>query len=237
MPTDLTIRPAVPDDLPALAEVYLETRRAAVPAMPPIVHTPEEVRRHVGSWDLADTARAVWVAESDGEPVGFATVDRDWLDSLYVVPRAARRGVGSAMLDLAKAARPDGFCLWVFEANEPARRFYRERGLIDLERTDGSANEERTPDVRMAWPGREPLPFLRRLIDEVDAELGDLLARRAALTRAVQDIKHDTNRDSVREAEIAAELARRAPALGADRTARIIDAIITESLAAAEDPG
>jgi chorismate mutase len=85
----------------------------------------------------------------------------------------------------------------------------------------------------MAWPGREPLAFFRRLIDDVDDQLGDLLARRAALTRAVQPHKTDLRRDLSREREIAARLALRAPALGEERVERIVHAIITESLDAA----
>ena len=128
------------------------------------------------------------MAEADG-PVGLRHVEDDWLDDLYVAARRGPGRVGSALLDLVKALRPGGFCLWVFESNTPARAFYRKHGLVELERTDGSANEERAPDVRMAWPGADPLAFFRGLIDEVDAQLGDLLARRVALTRAVQEHK------------------------------------------------
>ena len=231
VPDDLLLRPVTEGDLPAVADLYLEVRAAAVPAMPPQVRPTDEVRAYVGGWDLA--RRDVWLAELQGEPVGFLVVEGDWLDSLYVLPRAAGRGVGSALLGAAKALRPDGFCLWVFESNEPARRFYARHGLVELERTDGSGNEERAPDLRMAWPGAEPLRFYRRLIDEVDEQLGDLLARRVALTRVVQRIKHDTTRDPVRERQIAAALARRAPELGEERLARIVHAIITESLDAA----
>ena len=46
----------------------------------------------------------------------------------------------------------------------------------------------------MAWPGTDPLAFYRGLIDEVDGQLGDLLARRAALTRAAQAHKDDGDR-------------------------------------------
>lgn len=46
-----------------------------------------------------------------------------------------------------------GLTLWVFETNVDARRFYRDHGFVEVERTDGSANEERSPDVRYAWPG------------------------------------------------------------------------------------
>ena len=91
---------------------------------------------------------------------------------------------------MVTSLRPDGFCLWVFESNTPARAFYPGRGCVELERTDGSANEEKAPDIRVAWPGPRPAAgFLRGLIDETDLVLGDVLARRTALTRAVQSVK------------------------------------------------
>jgi GNAT superfamily N-acetyltransferase/chorismate mutase len=231
MPTDLTLRPATTADLPAIAELYLRVREAAVPSMPPQIHTVDEVHAYVGGWDLGK--RAVWLAESDEAPVGFMVVEGDWLESLYIAPEAAGQGAGSALLDVAKQLRPGGFCLWVFESNSPARAFYERHGLVELEHTDGSTNEERSPDLRMAWPGEQPLTFLRGLIDGVDEQLGDLLARRVALTAAVQDIKHDPARDPEREREIAEAMAVRAPALGAERLSRIVHTIITESLDAA----
>jgi chorismate mutase/GNAT superfamily N-acetyltransferase len=232
MPTDdLVLRPATPDDADAVARVHLAARRSA--AMPPGIHSDSDVRRWLGHRIGQDD---VWVAEVGGEVVGYARLTPAWLDDLYVLPGHARRGVGSALLDVAKARQPDGFCLWVFEINEPARAFYARHGLVELERTDGSANEEQQPDIRLAWPGAEPLVFLRGLIDEVDEQLADLLARRAALTRAVQRHKDAPARDLAREQEIAAAMARRAPALGQDRLSRIVHAIITESLDAATEP-
>ncbi|GEP37137.1 hypothetical protein NPS01_08000 [Nocardioides psychrotolerans] len=229
MPTELVLREATSLDAHDVASVYLRARRAA--PMPPAVHPDDDVRRWLAVRLQSDE---VWVAEDDRAVVGYARLTEAWLDDLYVDPSRAGQGVGSALLDLAKSVRPDGFCLWVFESNAPARAFYARHGLLALERTDGSANEERTPDIKMAWPGAQPLAFLRGLIDEVDAQLGDLLARRAALTRAVQPLKADpTQRDLTREHQIAAALAVRAPALGAERIERIVHAIITESLDAA----
>ncbi|MCW2843060.1 MAG: putative acetyltransferase [Nocardioides sp.] len=229
------LRPATTADLPAVADLHHRVREAAYPRMPRSLHPLSEVRAWVGSWDLAE--QEVWVAaagpEDGGALLGYARVRGDWLDDLYVAPEAAGQGIGGTLLDLVKTLRPGGFCLWVFESNDPARGFYEHRGLVDLERTDGDANEEKEPDVRMAWPGARPLAFLRGLIDEVDEQLGDLLARRAALTRAVQDHKPGTARDPARERAIAEALARRAPALGVERLARIVDAVITESLDAA----
>ncbi|HEX5090146.1 MAG TPA: GNAT family N-acetyltransferase [Nocardioides sp.] len=230
-PTELTLRPAGSADLPAIAELHIRVRDAAYPSMPRTIHPPHEAREWVSGWDLS--VFSVWAAESAGGLVGYARFDDAWLDDLYVDPEAQGTGVGSALLDVVKAQRPSGFCLWVFESNTPARRFYEARGLIELEHTDGWTNEEREPDLRMAWPGADPVAFYRSLIDEVDTELGALLNRRAAITAAIQPHKGSSERDPDREREIARTLARRAPTLGEDRLARIVHQVITESLDAA----
>jgi GNAT superfamily N-acetyltransferase len=233
-PTDLVLRPATDDDKPAVAELLIRVREAAYPAMPRGIHPPHEVRAYVGGWDLAKSD--VWLAESGDVPIGYARVTSDWLEDLYVDRSAQRAGVGGALLDVVKAQRPGGFCLWVFESNEPARAFYRARDLVDLERTDGSANEEKAPDIRMAWPGTDPLAFYRSLIDSVDHDLGELLNRRVAITAAVQPHKETPERDLAREREIAGALALRAPVLGEERLYRIVHQIISESLDAGGFP-
>lgn len=230
------LRPATTEDLPGIAELYLRVRAAAVPQMPPIVHTPAEVHAYVARWQLERPD--VWVAEGEsGDLSAFARVQGAWLESLYVDPRHQATGIGEALLDLVKAIRPAGFALWVFAANASARGFYARRGLIELEHTDGSANEEQSPDLRMAWPGTAPVDYLRDQIDEVDDELSVLLARRSALTAAVQEHKEvggREGRDPEREREIADRMSQRAPGLGGDRIGRVMDAVITESLDAWE---
>jgi len=237
MPTDVILRPARAEDLPVLADVHLASRRGAGEAFPPGVHSDDEVHAWVAGWDLR--TYDVWLAMLAERVVGYARCTTTWLDDLYVLPDAQGRGVGSTLLDLVKAERPDGFGLWVFESNVAARDFYAHHGFVTLERTDGSANEERSPDFKLVWPGEDPLAYFRSMIDDVDLVLGDVLARRAALTRVVQDHKRatsavaDPGRDATREAEIVARVATIAPELGEQRVARIVHAIITESLDAA----
>jgi chorismate mutase/GNAT superfamily N-acetyltransferase len=233
------LRPADDGDRDEIAELYLATRRDAVPQMPPQVHTAQEVRSHVARV-LAE--HEVWVAEEqDGAVVGYAELSRGWLDGLYVGPGRQGTGIGSALLELAKARLHDGFALWVFASNAPARGFYHRHGLVELEHTDGSGNEERAPDVRMAWPGQDPLGYLRREVDAADAQLAELLARRFALTAAIQGHKvragadsGHAGRDAHREREIVARMARHAPGLPPARIAPIMDAVIAESLTAWE---
>ena len=231
---DVLVRRALPEDAADCAEVVVAARAAAGDAFPPSVHTPAE--------DRAFFARRVrdhevWVAEVGGEVVGHLDLDGSWIHSLYVHPRAQRRGVGAALLDLARACRPHGFGLWVFASNLGARAFYRRQGLLELETTDGSDNEERAPDVRVVWPGPDPLSFLRHQIDLVDEELAAVVNRRIALTAAVQAVK-DTpghaGRDVERERQIAERLAARTPDLDERTWEPVVAALVETGLHVAE---
>jgi chorismate mutase len=178
-------------------------------------------------------------------PLGFVLLEGEWINLLFVHPDRPGRGVGAALLELVKGLRPHGFGLRVYQANERARSFYLKQGLVELERTDGSSYHDAEPDLQMAWLGDDPLAYLRGRIDAVDNELAVLLARRTALTGAVQDHKAasgeaagEQGRDAAREAEIVARMARRVPELGPERIARVMHAVIEESIAAWESgPG
>jgi len=235
--TDITLRRAVDADGEQVASVYLAARRAA--PMPPPSHPDDAIRYWISRKVQGEDE--TWVAEAGGGTVvGYARIAGEWLDDLYVAPGYAGRGIGTALLDLVKSLRPGGFRLWVFSVNRPAREFYARRGLLEVQHTDGRDNEEHEPDIQLAWPGDDPLTFLRGLVDRIDDELGDLLGQRAALTAAIQGIKPlpgAAGRDSERERAIAERMAERAPALGVDRLERIIHTVITESLDASRNVG
>ena len=185
--------------------------------------------------------RELWLAVREDLPLGFVLLEGNWVNLLFVHPGRPARGVGSTMLDLVKSQRPSGFGLRVYQSNDRARAFYRKHGLIELESTDGSGYHDAEPDIAMAWLGNDPMGYLRRRIDAVDDELAVLLARRTALTGAVQDQKAaaggaagERGRDSGREAEIVARMARKVPELGPERIARVMHTVIEESLAAWE---
>ncbi|MBO0846092.1 MAG: GNAT family N-acetyltransferase [Nocardioides sp.] len=149
-PAEVTVRRAVAEDGTAIATLYSSARAHAVPQMPPPVHTPEEdlvfyCRR------ITDDEVTTWVAEADGEILGFALCTPTFLDGLYVRSDLKGQGIGSLLLDVVEATHPDGYELWVFESNIGARRLYQRRGLVEVEHTDGAGNEEKAPDVRMAW--------------------------------------------------------------------------------------
>lgn len=157
-PADLALRPAVKADLDDVAVMFSRSRRAAVPSMPPPVHTVSEDRAWLGMRidDQEPGDQEVWLAELDGRVVGLLLLEGRWLHSLYVDPAHQDHGIGSLLLDLAKGLRPDGLELWVFVSNQGARRLYRRAGFEEVERTDGAGNEERAPDVRMIWRPADP---------------------------------------------------------------------------------
>jgi GNAT superfamily N-acetyltransferase len=145
---EVDIRRARPDEGPALASLYLRSRRAAIPAIPPPVHTDAEVDEWFATVVLPQ--REVWVVESSGELVALLVLEPDWLSDLYVDPDHTGRGIGSQLVGLAKQRSPDGLTLWAFASNLGARRFYERHGFVVVGGTDGD-NEEGMPDVRYRW--------------------------------------------------------------------------------------
>jgi GNAT superfamily N-acetyltransferase len=116
-----------------------------VPAIPPPVHSDEDVRQWVATVVLPNNE--AWVAETDADGViALLVLDNEWIDQLYVDPEWTGHGVGSQLIELAKELRPRGLDLWTFQSNEGARRFYERHGFIAVGTTEG-ANEEGAPDV------------------------------------------------------------------------------------------
>jgi GNAT superfamily N-acetyltransferase len=93
----------------------------------------------------------VWVADDGDGVLGFAALSPDRLLQLHVSPGEQRKGIGTRLLEQAKELRPAGFTLWVFQANDGARRFYERHGLVLVQETDGAGNEEQQPDAEYAW--------------------------------------------------------------------------------------
>lgn len=131
-----------------MADVWLRSRDAAVPAIPAPVHTDDEVRAWFATVVLP--TREMWVAEVEGAVVAVMVLDGDELDQLYVDPARTGSGHGGRLLAQAKMRRPDGLRLWTFQTNSGARRFYERHGFVAGAMTDGD-NEEGAPDVQYEW--------------------------------------------------------------------------------------
>ncbi|SOD74025.1 L-amino acid N-acyltransferase YncA [Jatrophihabitans sp. GAS493] len=143
------LRRATLEDATAVADLYLRSREAAGAAFPPGLHPPSEVLAHVAEVQIA--RRETWIREADGVLAGFLVLDGDQLDWLFVDPAHQGRGLGSALIELARQQRPGGLALWVFVSNHPARRFYEQHGFRMVRGTDGADNEEHAPDLRYVW--------------------------------------------------------------------------------------
>ena len=140
------------EDAVPIARLFLASR--ATLTFLPNIHTDEETFSFIANIVLRD--QDVHVAETNNEISGFLAVHGDMVEHLYVRPDLLRRGIGSALLQRAKEQLPSGFRLWVFHQNVPARRFYERHGLRLVEETDGSRNEERTPDALYEWRPTDP---------------------------------------------------------------------------------
>lgn len=151
------LRPAAPEDLPAVVAVFLACwRRSYRGLVPDSTLDRMSDDDAAGLWRGAfdDPAGRIVVAEHGGAIVGVTrwTPADATVQSLYVHPDHQGHGTGGALLDtavaglaVAGARRPR---LWVFEANAPALRFYRSHGW----RPDGAARtrpEFGTPELEL----------------------------------------------------------------------------------------
>jgi GNAT superfamily N-acetyltransferase len=107
----------------------------------------------------------VTIAEDRSGAIGFVCSFGDddpvWgalVDNLHVLPHAKGSGVGRLLLASAgqwAAGRYPGagLYLWVFEANEPARRFYDRMGGVVVERViePNPAGGGESLSLRYAW--------------------------------------------------------------------------------------
>jgi GNAT superfamily N-acetyltransferase len=149
-----TIRRAGPDDADELAELFWRVREQSVPAIPMIAHPRETVLPFVR--DVLLPGFEVHVVVLDGRMIGFlALMAPDHLGHLYLDRPHTGHGLGSRLVELAKARFPDGLRLWAFQDNHDALRFYRRHGFVAVQWTDGD-NEEGAPDVLMTWSPRTP---------------------------------------------------------------------------------
>lgn len=143
----MNVRPATAEDADAIGRVQVETWRAAYQGLMPdeaIAQFDVEARRRMWREGLGRAPRAgsaTFVAELEGEVVGFASVgaarDIDDLSTgelyaIYLHPTCWDRGIGRALLERAEESmRSSAFTqaiLWVLEGNERGERFYRAAG-------------------------------------------------------------------------------------------------------------
>lgn len=150
----MSVRPARSSDAAALAAVAAATFPLACPPHTTEAAKADFIAKHLTETSfegyLADPQRELFLAEVDGEPVGYAMVvlgepsDSDAaaaitarptaeLSKLYVMPAQHGAGAASALMDAAvQAARTRGAAgvwLGVNQENARANRFYEKSGF------------------------------------------------------------------------------------------------------------
>ena len=143
----MEIEAAAATDADAVAAVFKAARDAAMPWLPELHGEAEDRRFFAG----VIAGCEVLVVRREGHVVAFVALGDELVEHLYVRPDAQRAGIGSALLEAAKGRRPHGLRLWTFERNQGARAFYARHGFTEVRFTDGSGNEEKQPDVLLAW--------------------------------------------------------------------------------------
>ena len=135
------------EDMDAAARVVRTAFDQALPSLAGL-HTPEE-----DQWFFRErifNTCEMWGAFDGAAMRGIIAFREGWIDQLYVLPEAQRRGVGKDLLQVAQNAF-DRLQLWTFQRNAPARRFYEARGFALIQETDGAGNEEKEPDALYLW--------------------------------------------------------------------------------------
>jgi GNAT superfamily N-acetyltransferase len=132
------LRPATPDDLPAIASVQRESARAAFAHIGPVERLSTGPETWAPALASADTAL---VAEDGGEVVGFAFTRGCELRVFYTHPRVWGRGFGRALLEAAEAAIREAGCdeafVYTEERNHRPLRVYAAAGWAP----DGAVKE------------------------------------------------------------------------------------------------
>jgi GNAT superfamily N-acetyltransferase len=134
-------------DMDAASRVLRTAFDRALPALAGL-HTPKE-----DQWFFRERVFRtceVWGAFDGAAMIGMVAFREDWIDQLYVLPKAQGRGVGTELLQVAQRFF-DRLHLWTFQRNLRARRFYEARGFVLVRETDGAGNEEKEPDALYRW--------------------------------------------------------------------------------------
>ena len=156
---DPIVRPATPDDSPAIADAHIRGWQTAYRGLvPDRILDGFDVARRAAWWrdHLRDrpaaTDERTWVVEADDGVAGFADggparsdavaapVGAGEVYAIYLRPEHRGRGYGRALFtaaigDLVERGY-DPLVVWVFEANHDTRRFYAASGF----QPDGARN-------------------------------------------------------------------------------------------------
>lgn len=142
------IRPYEPNDQDQLIEVWDRASRVAHPFLSEDFLQTERAQIAEHWLPLAETT----VFELNKKVVGFVALVGNEVGGLFVDPDHQRQGIGRALMDTARHARPY-LELNVFEANPIGRSFYAACGFEEVGRAIEKASGQ--PEIRLRL-GKKP---------------------------------------------------------------------------------
>lgn len=143
----IDIRPGRTTDTPALIALWRRSVEASHEFL-----KKEEIDDIEQSLPSATARLEIWVAETDGRPVGFMGMDGDMIVALFVSPESMGKGVGTMLLNHAKVLRGPAAILKldVNEQNPNALAFYLSRGFRRIGRSEVDTEGRPFPLLHLA---------------------------------------------------------------------------------------
>lgn len=173
-PGPFLLRPARPDDGPAICDLHIESWQSAYRGQFPEDFLEVTVPAAMtAKWQTAllsrDPRDFVFVAEEPGGRLaGFVALANSadhplcaYVDNLHIRPDRRGSGLGRRLLgrvaDEAHATGRQALYLWVVATHLRALKFYRGLGGVAGETADHDLFGAPTPVTRMSWPRIEAL--------------------------------------------------------------------------------
>lgn len=168
----MVVRSAKASDSLAIATVSVTAWRSAYTHILPKSHLDalSIEKRASRLVSVISQGAAYWVAESEGEVIGFVTAGKNRvpdvpadaeLNAIYVLPKAHRQGVGKALLREAVVRLiDDGYrsmVVFAFRDNLQAGRFYMSLGAVPYGEDVYTLEGVDYPDQSYLWASLQDL--------------------------------------------------------------------------------
>lgn len=143
----MIIRPATPADYDVLAVLWYDSWESVG-----ISNEADLSREAVIARFHVDVARwTLFAAEAPEGLIGLLALlpEENRIDQIFVAPHVKGKGVGRALLNLAKQVMPTGIVLFTQGENQRARSFYEREGFRLTEQADNP--EQRRTRCTYEW--------------------------------------------------------------------------------------
>ena len=150
-PSDMTIRRATASDAPRIHELHIASvRTLCAPAYAPSILEGWLANRSPNGYLRAIASGGLFVAEAAGQILGFCEGAAGEVRAVFVAPRWAGRGVGTALLSQALAFAMAGASRAVrLESTLNAVGFYERHGFQRVAQSTVRRNDVDVPIVVM----------------------------------------------------------------------------------------